>query len=118
MSTDTPISVTDQTFQQEVIDHSNQQPVIVDFYDDSVAPSKLVAKIMAQLAQEYADKIRVARVDTTSNKGLSQAFKLSASPTLMVFKQGALILNQAGAFPEAAYRDIVEQALTFELSDS
>jgi len=114
---DTPVAVTDQTFQQEVIDYSHELPVLVDFWAEWCGPCRMVAPIMEKLAKEFAGQVRIAKVDTDQNRGLSQAFQIMSIPTIMAFKQGKLVFNQPGAFPEAAFRDLLQQLITLELPE-
>jgi len=114
-SQDEPMTVTDQTFQKDVIDHSNVVPVLADFWEEGAAPCRLAAKHLKALAAEHAGKIRVARIDASTNPGVTQAFQISALPTLIVFKAGHLVFNQAGALPEAGYRDLVEQVIALDV---
>jgi thioredoxin 1 len=110
-----PVAVTDQDFQELVIDHSNEMPVIVDFWAEWCGPCRMVAPIMEKLAEEYAGKVRVAKVDTDANPGLSQAFRIMSIPTNMIFKGGHLVFSQPGAFPEEAYRDLLNQVIDLDV---
>lgn len=110
-----PVVVTDATFQQEVIDYSRELPVLVDFWAEWCGPCRMVAPIMEKLAAEFAGKVRIAKVDTDANQGLSQALRIMSIPTIMAFKDGQLVFNQAGAFPEAAFRDLVQQLIALKL---
>lgn len=110
-----PVIVTDATFQELVIDHSNEMPVIVDFWAEWCGPCRMVAPIMEKLAEDYEGKVRVAKVDTDANPGLSQAFRIMSIPTNMIFKGGHLVFNQPGAFPEAAYRDLLDQVIDLDV---
>lgn len=110
-----PFVVTDQTFQQEVIEHSKEVPVLVDFWAEWCGPCRMVAPIMEKLAADYAGQVRIAKVDTDANPGLSQAFQIMSIPTIMVFKDGHLVFNQPGAFPEAAFRDLVDQVIALDV---
>jgi thioredoxin 1 len=114
-SNDKTIPVTDRTFQKKVIDHSRVVPVLADFWEEGVAPCRLAAERLKALAAEYAGKIRVARIDASANPGVTQALKISAFPTLIVFKDEHLVFNQAGALPEAGYRELVEQVIALDI---
>jgi thioredoxin len=112
---DKPVTVTDADFQEQVVDHSQEMPVLVDFWAEWCGPCKTVAPIMEKLAAEYAGKVRVAKVDTDANPGLSQAFRIMSIPTIMAFKGGHLIFNQPGAFPEEAFRDLINQVIELDV---
>ena len=70
---------------------------------------------MEKLAGEYAGQIRVVKVDTDANPGLSQAFQIRSIPTIAVFKQGKLIFMQPGALPEPSFRELIKQAIELEI---
>lgn len=110
-----PVTVTDETFQAEVIDYSDNMPVLIDFWAEWCGPCKMVAPILEKLAGEYAGKIRVAKVDTDANPGLAQYFRIMSIPTIMILKNRTQVFSQPGAFPEAAFRDLIEQAIALEV---
>ncbi|MCS6836320.1 MAG: thioredoxin [Anaerolineae bacterium] len=110
-----PVNVTDSDFQAQVIDYSYTLPVLVDFWAEWCGPCRMVAPILEKMAREFAGRLRVAKVDTDRNPGLSQAFRIMSIPTIMAFKDGQLVFNQAGAFPEPAFRDLIQQLIALDV---
>lgn len=108
-----PVNVTDETFQQEVID--SDLPVLVDFWAEWCGPCRMVAPILDKLAKEYEGKIKIAKVDVDANPGLSQNFQIRSIPNMMAIKDKTIVFNQPGALPEPALRDLVDQLIDLEV---
>lgn len=108
-----PFTVTDNTFQAEVIDY--HLPVLVDFWAPWCGPCKAVAPILDKLAVEFAGKIRIAKVNTDENPGLSQNFQIMSIPTIMLIKERTIVFSQPGALPESALRDLINQLIALKI---
>ena len=106
------INLTDETFESAITDHDI---VLVDFWAAWCGPCRMVAPILEKLAGEFAGQIKIAKVDVDANPGLSQAFRIQSIPNLMIVKQRTMIFNQPGALPEAALRDLIQQAIKLEI---
>ncbi|MBE2267455.1 MAG: thioredoxin [Anaerolinea sp.] len=110
---DKPVAVTDETFEQEVL--NSDLPVLIDFWAAWCGPCRMVAPILDKLAGEFAGQIKIAKVDVDANPGLSQAFRIQSIPNLMIVKQRTMIFNQPGALPEASLRQLITQAIALEI---
>jgi len=108
-----PITVTDDTFEELVL--NSPIPVLVDYWAEWCGPCRAVAPVLEKLAEEYAGKIRIAKVDVDSNQGLAQHFQVMSIPTIQMIKERTIVFSQAGALPEPAFRDLIEQLITLEV---
>lgn len=110
-----PVNVTDETFEKEVIEYSKTTPVLVDFWAAWCGPCRAVAPILEKLAKEFSGQVRIAKVDVDANPGLSQHFQVMSIPNIMAIKNRTIVFNQPGALPEAAFRDLVRQLIALEV---
>jgi thioredoxin 1 len=108
-----PVTVTDATFEQEVL--QSDMPVLVDFWAEWCGPCRMVGPILDKLAGEFAGQIKIAKVNVDENPGLSQAFRVQSIPNLMIVKERTMIFNQPGALPEGSLRDLIQQAIALQL---
>lgn len=93
-----PIHITDGTFEAEVL-HS---PVttIIDFWAEWCMPCKRIAPILEELAVEYAEKLRITKLDVDSNPLTADKYGITGIPTLLVFKNGQLADTIVGFMPK------------------
>ena len=80
-------TATDATFQQPVLE--NERPVVVDFWAAWCGPCKMVAPEIEKLAEKYAGRVDVVKVDVDANPHLSQSLNIMSIPTIAFFKPGA-----------------------------
>lgn len=109
----TPVKVTDTTFQEEVLE--SDIPVLIDFWAEWCGPCRMVAPTLEKLAGEYAGKVKIAKVNVDENPQLAGAFRIMSIPTLMFVKEGKIVGQSAGAAPEPALRDALEQLIALEM---
>jgi thioredoxin 1 len=92
------ITLTDQNFKKEVL--QSDLPVLVDFWAPWCGPCKMIAPTVEQLADEYAGKFKIAKLNTDENSETAGLFGIMSIPTLGIFKNGQLVDGVVGAVPK------------------
>ena len=94
------IVLTDKNFQNEVM--QSDKPVLVDFWAVWCGPCKMIAPIVEEIAVEYADKIKVRKVNVDEQQSLALEYGIVSIPTLLVFKDGKEVDRIVGYVPKEA----------------
>lgn len=107
------IDVTEDTFQETV---TQDGIVFVDAWADWCGPCKQFAPTYEKASEKHTD-VTFAKLDTEANQQLASALEIQAIPTLMAFRDGILIFQNAGALPPAAFDDLVQQVKGLDMDD-
>ncbi len=98
-------NVTDQTFQQEVLE--SDKPVLVDFWAEWCGPCHAVSPVLERIAQEREDELKLVKVNIDDNPQVAQTYGIMSIPTMILFKDGEPAAATMGARPKSS----IEQQL-------
>ncbi|HET7586401.1 MAG TPA: thioredoxin [Gemmatimonadaceae bacterium] len=103
------VTVTDASFAMEIEQHDGL--VVVDFWATWCGPCRMIAPILDQLAEEYAGRAKIAKLDVDANQETALRFNVRSIPTLLFFKGGKLVDTVVGALPKNKLASKFEQHL-------
>lgn len=104
-----PIDVTDDTFDQEVL--QSGKPVIVDFWAVWCGPCKMIAPILEEIAGEYGERVKVVKLDVDANNKTAGRYNIMSIPSLLFFRNGEMVDQVVGAIPKAQLTSRLEKVL-------
>ncbi len=103
------IELTDENFEQTV--SSNDMPVLVDFWAPWCGPCKMIAPLIGQIADEYAGKAKVCKIDTDQHREAAVEFGISAIPTIILFKDGKVFKKWVGMISADDISEALDEAI-------
>ncbi|PJJ98468.1 thioredoxin [Lysobacteraceae bacterium NML75-0749] len=106
---DNVIHATDADFNQQVLE--SDVPVLVDFWAPWCGPCRMIAPALDELADEYAGRAKVVKVNVDENQATSLKYQVRSIPYLLVFKNGQPVATQVGAVGKPQLASLIDKAL-------
>ncbi len=107
------VTLTEATFEEAV---TTNEIVLVDFWAAWCGPCRAFAPVFEASAEAHPDVLH-AKVDTDAEQGLASAAGISSIPTLMAFRDGILVFNQAGALPPQSLEQVLTAVRALDMDD-
>ena len=103
------VHTSDGNFEADVL--QSDKAVLLDFWAEWCGPCKMIAPILAEAADEYADKLAVVKLNIDENPNMAQRFGIRSIPTLMIFKDGAPQAQKLGAMSKSQLNEFLDSNL-------
>jgi len=106
---DNIVHTNDGSFEADVM--QSDKPALVDFWAEWCGPCKMIAPLLDEAANEYADRMSVVKLNVDENPNIAQKFGIRSIPTLILFKDGAVQAQKLGAMSKSQLTEFLESNL-------
>lgn len=103
------LNITDSNFEEVVL--KSDKPVLVDFWATWCGPCLMMAPVVDELANDYADKAVIAKLDVDANPLNAQKYGIRSIPTMLIFKNGKIVDKLIGASPKNVLKSKLDAQL-------
>ncbi|MEK9647845.1 MAG: thioredoxin TrxA [Gammaproteobacteria bacterium] len=101
--------ITDANFEEEVLNAGD--PVLVDFWAEWCGPCKMIAPVLDEIAEEYAGKLKVCKLDVDANPDTAPKYNVKGIPTLILFKNGTAEAKKVGALSKSQLAAFIDSTI-------
>ncbi len=101
------IKTTDDKFSHDVL--NDDKYVVVDFWAEWCGPCKAIGPALEEIADELADKVKIAKINIDENPETPQKYNVRGIPTLLLFKGGEVVAEKIGALPKSKLIEWIEE---------
>jgi putative thioredoxin len=108
------VEVTDETFEQVVVEGSKERPVVVDMWAEWCGPCRVLTPILEKVAEERDGAFTLAKLDTDANPMTAASFGVQSIPTVVAFKDGKPVNGFIGAYPEPEVNRFIDTIVPTE----
>ena len=106
---DNIVHTNDSDFEADVI--NSDKPALVDFWAEWCGPCKMIAPLLSEAAEEYADKMSIVKLNVDQSPNTAQKFGIRSIPTLILFKDGAVQAQKLGAMSKSQLTEFLDTNL-------
>ena len=104
-----PTRISKDNFEKEVL--QADKTVLADFYSDSCVPCKRLSPVLFALEEEYAEKLKIVKININFDSELAEKYEGQAAPTLVFFKNGEEVSRLRGAVKQAEIKEVIEKSV-------
>ena len=103
------VHTSDAAFDRDVL--KSDKPVLVDFWAEWCGPCKQIGPLVDEIAQERRETLRVVKLNVDESPGMAQKFGVRGIPTLLLFKDGAVVAQKVGALRKLELTDFIDRSV-------